>query len=107
MIFQSAASRKGVKEMINWNVSKDDGGVIRKLAKRAYPREALKRQNTEMDLMACHNNGCPLDLKRMLAADDFNFWHDVNGIARHLDHDSGELTDCFLPRFSKPSAVEV
>ncbi|NHO33307.1 hypothetical protein GOB85_12520 [Acetobacter sp. LMG 1636] len=55
----------------------------------------------EMDLIATHSNGCPLDLERLYEADDFNLLHDVIGIRRHLDRSTGKLTDHFLPRFSQ------
>ena len=37
----------------------------------------------------------------MLAADDFNFGHDVFGIYRHLDRTTGKLMNCFVPRFAQ------
>jgi hypothetical protein len=54
-----------------------------------------------MDLIATHANGCPLDFARLERADDFNLMHDVDGIGAHLDRDTGELGDCFLPRFAR------
>lgn len=54
----------------------------------------------QMDVLATHLNGCPLDLERLSAADDFNFAHDVFGIYRHLNRETGQLEDCFLPRFA-------
>lgn len=55
-----------------------------------------------MDLMAADgvNGNPPIDFDRLLAADEFNFIHDVCGITRHLDRETGKLTGCFLPRFS-------
>jgi hypothetical protein len=55
-----------------------------------------------MDITACHLNGCKLDLAKLLAADDFNFAHDVLGIRRHIDRETGQLMNCFRPRFAKP-----
>lgn len=54
-----------------------------------------------MDLRACHLNGCPLQLQELLDADDANFAHDVWGIQRHLDRNTGQLTGHFLPRFAE------
>lgn len=59
-----------------------------------------------MDLSACHSNGCPMDFGRMLAADDFNFAHDLCGIHRHIDRVTGQLMDSFLPRFARLPAKE-
>ena len=53
-----------------------------------------------MDLDACHSNGCALDLDALLEADQANFTHDVCGIRAHLDRDTGQLVDCFLPRYA-------
>lgn len=58
-----------------------------------------------MDLLATNANGNPMDFKRMLAADDLNFLHDVAGIARHLDRETGKLGDHFSPRFSRREAA--
>jgi hypothetical protein len=54
-----------------------------------------------MDITAVHANGNPLRLADLLAADDFNFTHDVYSIVRHIDRKSGQLGDCFVPRFSR------
>lgn len=53
-----------------------------------------------MDIIATHANGNPLDFDKLLAADDFNFAHDVFGICRHLNRETGELEDFFSPRCS-------
>jgi hypothetical protein len=58
-----------------------------------------------MDLLAADgvNGNPPIDFAGLLAADEFNFLHDVCGIARHLDRSTGELTDFFIPRFARSS----
>jgi hypothetical protein len=57
--------------------------------------------SVQMDLSAAHANGCPLDLESLLAADDLSFAHDVAGISRHIDRNTGKLMGHFLPRFAK------
>jgi len=57
-----------------------------------------------MDITACHANGCPLDLKKLRAAPDFDFVHDVVGIMHHIDRRDGKLVNFFLPRCSKPES---
>ena len=52
----------------------------------------------EMDIKAVHCNSCPLDLQRLLDAPESSFGHDVGGIQRYLDRDTGELTKDFRPR---------
>jgi hypothetical protein len=54
-----------------------------------------------MDITACHLNGCPLRLGELLGADDANFAHDVFGIRRHLNRETGKLEDCFCPRYAE------
>ena len=90
--------------MLSFHASTADQLIIRKIAKRArelYLENNVDRERTdiEMDITAAHANGCPLRLQDLAAADDFNFMHDVNGIARHLDRETGQITDHFLPRF--------
>lgn len=60
-------------------------------------------QDCRMDITACHCNGCPLDLGKLLNADDFNFAHDVFGIRDHIDRRTGKMTGYFLPRCSQRS----
>jgi hypothetical protein len=59
------------------------------------PRDRL---DVTMDLIACHMVGCRLDLAKLLRANVLDFSHDVFGIRRHLNRETGELFDCFLPR---------
>lgn len=53
-----------------------------------------------MDIEACHCNGNPLRLRELLDADDSNFSHDVFGVRRHIDRETGNLTGCFVPRYT-------
>ena len=57
-------------------------------------------QTMEMDISACHISN-PLRLADLLAGDDSNFGHDVLGIRKYINRETGELTDCFSPRFSQ------
>lgn len=92
-------------KIINWKINDADSELIDKIATRAqivaekagWISDIMDRV---MDVTACHLNGCPLRLADLLAADEFNFSHDVFGIARHIDRRTGELKDCFLPRFA-------
>lgn len=60
--------------------------------------------DVQMDLAATHAT-CPLDLGKLLAFDEFNFLHDIAGIARHLDRRTGHLTGHFLPRCARPEVM--
>lgn len=80
--------------------------IIERIAKRAvalyrkYGNTDVDELDIQMDLEACHCNGCPLRLADMEQADNFNFMHDVTGINVHLNHDTCKLERCFLPRFT-------
>lgn len=78
--------------------------TIRKIAERAVNSSLSSYSSAldiEMDVTAVHANGCPLKLDELLAADDFNFLHDIYGIRRHLDRETGQLQNCFMPRFTR------
>jgi hypothetical protein len=83
---------------INWDVTKADAEIIRNIVKRAKPDDVLE---LTMDITAVHLNGQPLRLADLLKADDFNFWHDIRGIQRHIDRGNGRLGHHFLPRFAE------
>jgi len=52
-------------------------------------------------LAVVHKNGTPLRFKDMLTASDFDLMHDVSGILKHINPDTGKLAGFFLPRFAK------
>jgi hypothetical protein len=70
---------------LNWDVTREDAALIRQIADRAIAdskAHGMKvgkgaRVDIAMDIEATHLNGCPIRLADLLAADDFNFWHDV------------------------------
>lgn len=80
--------------------------LIGKIADRAVSVYAandvrVERRDILMDISSVHmSGGNKLRLEELLAADDLNFIHDVAGINRHLDRETGKLMNCFSPRFS-------
>ena len=85
--------------------SKQDALTIIEIAKRASKMAAklgvtYSVLDADMDITACHVNGCPLKLQELLGAPDFDFAHDAFGIYRHIDRETGKLGDCFLPRYA-------
>jgi len=64
---------------------------------RGYPFQDLR-----LDLSACEMNGCPMDWQKLLDCGDFDFVHDVWGIHRHIDRNTGVLGGNFLPRCAMP-----
>lgn len=88
---------------IKWDVSDEDAALIQQICDRAQKAGHVakrNRLNNEMDIVACHLNGTPLRLADWLAADDFNFSHDLFGIDRHMNRSNGKLQGCFVPRFA-------
>jgi hypothetical protein len=51
-----------------------------------------------IEIILTHCNGTPLALEALLAADPVSFWHDIVGIARNLDRETGKLANAFTPR---------
>ncbi len=91
-------------------VNKAEMTLIRLIAKRGESiigqdiksrGEPYDTVSAEMDLIATHKNGCPLDLEGLLTATDHDFGHDLFGINRFLNRETGELKSGFLPRYSK------
>jgi hypothetical protein len=83
--------------------SRQDRELIIMIAERALAMSrsySVQYSNIQIDLLACHLNGHPLNLRGLLNADDYNFAHDIFGIRRHLNRNTGELTGGFRPRFS-------
>lgn len=90
---------------VSFAVSKEDSEIINTITGRAvrlYARHGMKldAMSFMMDVTATHANGCPLKLAELATADESNFAHDVGGIVRHLDRETGKLGGCFLPRFA-------
>jgi hypothetical protein len=88
--------------MIDFKTTDEDTATIQEIAKRAMELFGMDVMMVTLDVTACHLNGCPLKLAELLAADNSNFAHDIAGIGGHLDRRTGELRDCFLPRFAAP-----
>lgn len=89
---------------ISFTITNQDEELIDSIVDRAMPLltpTGADRMDIVMDITATHANGCELDLEKMLAADDFNFAHDIVGIYRHIDRSTGKLGNHFLPRFAK------
>jgi hypothetical protein len=100
------AARK--PQEVSFECPESERKIVRAIARRArdllleygVDRPAL---DIDMDIVATHCNGNPLRLNDLLAADDFNLMHDVSGIARFLNRETGKLEGFFSPRFSRRS----
>jgi hypothetical protein len=90
--------------MIKWSkLTKTDIKNIKKVITRVraleYGQDNIK--NIDMDISACHISENPLDFDKLLSFDDFSFVHDVYGIQKNIDRETGKLMNCFCPRCSK------
>ena len=84
-----------------FSASAEDKELILSIAERAVKLSPKTDKMTlMMSLEAVHCVGCPLKLTELLGASDADFLHDVFGIARHIDTKTGNLENCFLPRFA-------
>lgn len=93
---------------VSFDITLIDYAAISKIVDRAWSidwlqRSYASRMDLRMDVTAVHANGNPLRLEDLLAADDFNFAHDMSGICNCLDRDTGKLARGFSPRFSQRS----
>lgn len=106
--------------MINWTIGVTDAELINKVVKRALNLGIVKKRpagrrtrvdgiydplSCDMDLTACHLNGMALDLNKLMEFPDFDFMHDICGIARHINRETGKIEDLFMPRCSRPETV--
>ena len=83
----------------------DERAQVSRIIDRALPLfhdvgDPRTRRDIEMDLSAVHA-AVPLRLEDLADADDFNFSHDLFGIARCLNRRTGRLEKGFLPRFAE------
>ena len=95
---------------MNFEIAADLRAHIKTICDRffaARPDHHAGRRDVEMDLIACHNGGCPLDFAAMATFEDFSqVAHDITGIGRYLDRETGELDDHFHPRFALPEPLK-
>lgn len=83
-------------------VKRQEIRTIGEIAERAlqlpWPGGQPTKLDMLMDITAVHDR-TPLDLDRLASADLGNFCHDIGGIRRHLNRETLELEDGFVPRF--------
>jgi len=73
--------------------------VIKKIADRAAAHFNMSPITFIMDVSACHST-TPLLLQELLEANDADFIHDIAGINKHLNRQTYQLMDTFLPRYA-------
>jgi hypothetical protein len=70
--------------------------VVLKIATRAEKLFGVAKINFVLDI---HAVKADIDWEMLLAAADFDFIHDIAGINKHLDRDTGELKN-FIPFYA-------
>ena len=91
-----------MKRQVSFDVSVKDAKLISQIVVRAASLlGGFERMELAMDLTAVHANGNRLKLAELLAAPDFDFVHDISGICRHLNRNTGFLEGCFTPRYTE------
>lgn len=92
---------------VKFDVTREEQRIIAQIAARAVALShrfgrPVPQLDFSMDITATHKNGNPLRLSDLLAADEMDFAHDVFGIRRHLNRETGKLENSFTPRYSVP-----
>lgn len=89
---------------VNLDVPSDVRALILRVAIRAED-EIFKKQNVKvdrlglvMDLSAAYANNNKIDFHALLGFPEYDFAHDVTGIMRYLNRETGILEECFVPR---------
>lgn len=94
--------------MLNWQASLAEYELIAEIVERASEEKLILGNGTfasmNMDITAVHLNGCPLWLKQLRDFPIADFAHDIIGIQRHLNRQTGKLENCFLPRSASPTS---
>lgn len=87
---------------IRFDISKKDSKILSDILQRVRNTWSdIDTIDMEMDLTATHANGMPLDFQKLYGADFGNFAHDILGIRRHLNRETGKLMNHFVPRCAK------
>lgn len=94
----------------------DEEDLLMDVAVERYARHSASKEckmtegemnNLKMTLSACHANGNPLDFRKMMEVEDSTFLHDITGICKNMNVDTGKLRNFFVPRCSSPRLSRV
>lgn len=90
-------------KVVSFERTKEENALITAVVLRAADSLGLAKNHWDlhMDLCAAHANGCPIDFQKLLDADDATFGHDVLGVRKYINRQTGELEECFVPRCAK------
>ncbi len=82
--------------------------IIVKICERAEKMNIAPQERISliMDLENTHDS-IGLNLEGLLAADDSNFSHDIVGIQQHINRETKELDDFFVPRYAQQKDFDI
>jgi hypothetical protein len=86
---------------VRFDLTRTEAKLVSQIVLRARRLVPINELSLSMDLSATHSNGCPIDFHRLLKFAIPDFLHDVVGISHHLDRESGELRNSFVPRSAR------
>lgn len=88
--------------------TKQEFEIIVKICERAENLgvEQKDRLTLIMDIENTHDS-MGLNLQGLLEADDLNFSHDIVGIQNHINRDTKELEDFFVPRYATQKDFDI
>lgn len=92
--------------MIIWNISKADLSIVEKIVNRAIHEHLINIDEWEaltMAITAVHLNDFTLDLNKLLNAEIPLFLHDIVGIKKFINRETGTLNNFFVPRCTTKS----
>lgn len=90
-------------QLVDFDCTLEESQMIDAITERVMARkQGIDPISLQMDMIAVHKYCVPLDFKKLLAFDDFNFMHDVMGIHNLLVRsnfvDQIRLDKHFIPR---------
>lgn len=85
--------------IMDFKLSKKDRAALDKVIARAKKELVITDvQDMDMSLTACHKYDVKLDFEKMLRAKVSDLGHDIYGIIRHINPETGKLGRHFHPR---------
>jgi hypothetical protein len=88
--------------------TKKEDVILQKILKRAKKmfgelRTRWDKTDLTMTISAAigSNEDITIDLEKLLNFDNFSFAHDISGLNHNVNHETGKLMNCFLPRCAR------
>ena len=94
----------GWTENLSWETENAKYAIIDDIATRALAAGIIGnsgRLTLLMDLKNVNDKVCELDFEALLKAEESEFAHDICGIQRNINRETGKLENCFRPRFAR------